>query len=155
MQVNEAVNELLIDEEDFEGLRSSITTHDNFDQVITDAAAAGRYGKYAYLWHVIKLQPAARVTLYRLTAAAGPFGACCCTTGCLMFKQITAVFFSLTALQVGLASKLERHELLEFRRLAAFVYKKNLRWKKAVELAKADKCVAGNLHSFVFHVHCF
>jgi hypothetical protein len=27
------VNELLIDEEDFEGLRSSITTHDNFDQV--------------------------------------------------------------------------------------------------------------------------
>uniref|UniRef100_A0A383W0X8 Clathrin heavy chain n=1 Tax=Tetradesmus obliquus TaxID=3088 RepID=A0A383W0X8_TETOB len=41
--------------------------------------------------------------------------------------------------QVGLASRLERHELLEFRRLAAFVYKKNLRWKKAVELAKADK----------------
>ncbi|KAF6255267.1 clathrin heavy chain [Scenedesmus sp. NREL 46B-D3] len=72
MEVNEAVNELLIDEEDFEGLRSSITTHDNFDQI-------------------------------------------------------------------GLASKLERHELLEFRRLAAFVYKKNLRWKKAVELAKADK----------------
>jgi hypothetical protein len=33
LQVNEAVNELLIDEEDFEGLRSSITTHDNFDQV--------------------------------------------------------------------------------------------------------------------------
>lgn len=72
LEVNEAVNELLIDEEDFEGLRSSITTHDNFDQV-------------------------------------------------------------------GLASRLERHELLEFRRLAAFVYKKNLRWKKAVELAKADK----------------
>lgn len=33
LQVNDAVNELLIDEEDFEGLRSSITTHDNFDQV--------------------------------------------------------------------------------------------------------------------------
>eukprot|EP00775_Hariotina_reticulata_P002627 gene2627-2928_t len=72
LEVNEAVNELLVDEEDFEGLRSSITTYDNFDQV-------------------------------------------------------------------GLASKLEKHELLEFRRLAAFVYKKNLRWRKAVELAKADK----------------
>jgi len=43
--------------------------------------------------------------------------------------------------QVGLASRLEKHELLEFRRLAAFVYKRNLRWRKAVELAKADKCV--------------
>jgi len=41
--------------------------------------------------------------------------------------------------QVGLASRLEKHELLEMRRLAAQVYKKNLRWRKAVELAKADK----------------
>lgn len=41
--------------------------------------------------------------------------------------------------QVGLASRLEKHELLEMRRIAAQVYKKNLRWKKAVELAKADK----------------
>lgn len=72
LEVNEAVNELYIDEEDFEGLRGSIKTYDNFDQI-------------------------------------------------------------------GLATRLEKHELLEFRRLAAFVYKKNLRWKKAVELAKADK----------------
>jgi clathrin heavy chain len=43
------------------------------------------------------------------------------------------------AAQVGLASRLEKHELLEMRRIAAQVYKKNLRWKKAVELAKADK----------------
>lgn len=70
--VNEALNELLIEEEDFDGLRASITAHDNFDQV-------------------------------------------------------------------ALASRLERHELLEFRRLAAFVYKRNLRWRKAVELAKADR----------------
>lgn len=33
LEVNEAVNELLVDEEDFGGLRSSITTYDNFDQV--------------------------------------------------------------------------------------------------------------------------
>lgn len=71
-QVNEALNELLIEEEDYEGLRASLSTYDNFDQV-------------------------------------------------------------------GLASALEGHELLEFRRLAALVYKKNLRWRKAVELAKADK----------------
>lgn len=72
LEVNEAVNDLLIDEEDFEGLKASINTFDNFDQV-------------------------------------------------------------------GLASRLEKHELLEMRRLAAQVYKKNLRWRKAVELAKADK----------------
>jgi clathrin heavy chain len=78
LEVNEAINGLLIEEEDYEGLRASITTHDNFDQI-------------------------------------------------------------------GLASRLEKHELLEFRRLAAFVYKKNLRWRKAVELAKADKWVAGGL----------
>lgn len=72
LEVNEAVNDLLIDEEDFDGLKSSIASFDNFDQV-------------------------------------------------------------------GLASRLEKHELLEMRRIAAQVYKKNLRWKKAVELAKADK----------------
>ncbi len=31
--VNEAVNELLIEEEDFGGLRDSITTYDNYDQM--------------------------------------------------------------------------------------------------------------------------
>jgi clathrin heavy chain len=29
--------------------------------------------------------------------------------------------------QLGLAAKLEKHELLEFRRIAATIYKKNLR----------------------------
>jgi len=71
-EVNEAVNELLIEEEDFEGLRSSIETYDNFDKL-------------------------------------------------------------------ALASRLEKHELLEFRRIAAYVYKKNLKWRKAVTLAKQDK----------------
>jgi clathrin heavy chain len=71
VEVNEAVNDLLLDEEDFAGLRDSISRHDAFDQV-------------------------------------------------------------------ALAARLERHELLEMRRLAALVYKRNLRWRKAVELAKAD-----------------
>mmetsp|Transcript_40808 Transcript_40808/g.97020 ORF Transcript_40808/g.97020 Transcript_40808/m.97020 type:complete len:1701 (-) Transcript_40808:29-5131(-) len=71
-EVNEAMNELLVEEEDYEGLRTSITTYDAFDQL-------------------------------------------------------------------GLAFKLERHELLEFRRIAAYVYQQNLRWRTAMELQKKDK----------------
>lgn len=71
LAVNEAVNGLLIEEEDFAALRDSITTYDNFDQL-------------------------------------------------------------------SLASRLEMHELMEFRRISAFIYKKALRWRKAVALAKQD-----------------
>jgi len=35
--VNEAINELLIEEDDFSGLRESITTYDNYDQVTSQA----------------------------------------------------------------------------------------------------------------------
>uniref|UniRef100_A0A7S0V4E8 Clathrin heavy chain n=1 Tax=Polytomella parva TaxID=51329 RepID=A0A7S0V4E8_9CHLO len=72
LEVNEALNQLLIEEEDFEGLRHSICTFDNFDQL-------------------------------------------------------------------GLAQALEHHDLLEFRRVAALVYKRNGKWRKAVNLAKVDK----------------
>ncbi len=41
--------------------------------------------------------------------------------------------------QLSLAAKLEKHDLMEFRRIAALIYKKNLRWRKAVELAKQDR----------------
>lgn len=70
--VNEAVNDLLVEEEDYEALRISITTYDDFDQL-------------------------------------------------------------------ALAYRLEKHELLEFRRISATVYKQNLRWRTAIELQKADK----------------
>lgn len=70
--VNEAVNELLIEEEDWNALRESTGTYDNFDQL-------------------------------------------------------------------ALAGRLERHDLTEFRRIAALIYKRNLKWRKAVALAKADK----------------
>lgn len=70
--VNEAINQLLVEEEDWNALRDSITTYDNFDQL-------------------------------------------------------------------ELAASLESHALTEFRRIAALIYKKNLKWKKAVALAKADK----------------
>ncbi|KDD77018.1 hypothetical protein H632_c39p3, partial [Helicosporidium sp. ATCC 50920] len=69
--VNEAVNELLVEEEDADALRESITSYDAFDQL-------------------------------------------------------------------ALAQRLEGHALLPLRRLAALVYKRNLKWRKAVALAKAD-----------------
>ena len=47
--------------------------------------------------------------------------------------------------QIGLATRLEAHELTEFRRIAATIYKANLRWRKAVALAKQDN---------LFQVHC-
>lgn len=70
--VNEALNELYLDDENFEDLRRSIEEHDNFDQL-------------------------------------------------------------------ALAQKIEKNELLEFRRIAALLYKQNKRWKTSINLSKADK----------------
>jgi len=70
--VNEAVNEICVDEEDYEGLRESVTEHDNFDQL-------------------------------------------------------------------DLAQKIEKNELLEFRRIAAMLYKRNRRWKQSIQLSQADR----------------
>ncbi|KAJ1851599.1 Clathrin heavy chain, partial [Coemansia sp. RSA 2703] len=70
--VNEAYNDLLIEEEDFVGLRNSIDNHDNFDSI-------------------------------------------------------------------GLAQRLEKHELLEFRRIAAHLYNQAKRWKQSLTLSKKDK----------------
>merc|ERR1712137_192615 len=41
--------------------------------------------------------------------------------------------------QITLAQRLEGHELMEMRRIAALVYKKNKRFKQSMELSKADK----------------
>ncbi|RUS26008.1 clathrin, heavy polypeptide, isoform CRA_b, partial [Jimgerdemannia flammicorona] len=70
--VNTAYNDLLIEEEDFAGLRDSIDHFDNFDSV-------------------------------------------------------------------ALAQRLEKHELLEFRRIAAHLYKRNKRWRQSITLSKQDK----------------
>merc|ERR1739846_186755 len=69
--VNEALNGLLINEEDYNGLKTSIDAFDNFDNI-------------------------------------------------------------------ALAQQLERHELIEFRRIAAYLYKGDNRWKQSVELCKKD-----------------
>jgi len=70
--VNEALNELYVEEEDYESLRNSIDSFDNFDNM-------------------------------------------------------------------NLAQELEKHELLELRRVAAYLYKKNQKWSQSVELSKKDK----------------
>ncbi|KAF5355246.1 hypothetical protein D9758_006001 [Tetrapyrgos nigripes] len=70
--VNDAYNDLLIEEEDYKTLRDSIDSFDNFNNI-------------------------------------------------------------------GLAQRLEKHELLEFRRLAAHLYKKNSRWEESLALSKQDK----------------
>lgn len=69
--VNDAYNDLLIEEEDYETLRASIDAFDNFDAL-------------------------------------------------------------------SLASRLERHELLEFRRLAAHLYRKNGKFDDSISLSKSD-----------------
>ena len=69
--VNEAVNQLCVDEEDVEALRGSIESYDQFDQV-------------------------------------------------------------------ALAQRLEKHELLEFRRVAALLYTRNKRFEAAIALSKKD-----------------
>lgn len=70
--VNEAINELYVDGEQYEELRQSIEEFDNFDQI-------------------------------------------------------------------ALAQKLEKHQLIEMRRIATLVYQKNKRYKQAIELARNDK----------------
>jgi clathrin heavy chain len=70
--VNEALNEMLIAEEDHEGLRASVDDFNNFDQIL-------------------------------------------------------------------LAQRIEKHELLEFRRIAAYLYKRNKRWAQSVQLSKEDR----------------
>jgi len=40
---------------------------------------------------------------------------------------------------IALAQQLEKHALLEFRRLAAHLYKKNTKWDDSITLSKQDK----------------
>ncbi|KAI9006215.1 clathrin D6 coat As full-length triskelion [Gaertneriomyces semiglobifer] len=40
---------------------------------------------------------------------------------------------------IALAQRLEKHELLEFRRIAAHLYRKNRRWRQSITLSKQDK----------------
>ena len=70
--VNNAIHDILIEEEDYKTLRDSVDNYDNYDPV-------------------------------------------------------------------DLASRLEKHELVFFRQIAASVYRKNKRWEKSIALSKQDK----------------
>ena len=70
--VNEALNELYVEDEDYESLRKSIDSFNNFNMI-------------------------------------------------------------------ALASKLSSHELLEFRRISAYVYRCNKKWSQSIELSKGDR----------------
>ncbi|POS85338.1 Clathrin heavy-chain terminal, partial [Erysiphe pulchra] len=70
--VNTAINELLMEEEDYKTLRDSVENYDNYDPV-------------------------------------------------------------------DLAQRLERHDLVFFRQIAASIYRKNKRWEKSIALSKQDK----------------
>lgn len=70
--VNNAINDLLIEEEDYKTLRDSVENYDNYDPV-------------------------------------------------------------------DLASRLEKHDLVFFRQIAASIYRKNKRWEKSIALSKQDK----------------
>lgn len=71
-EVNNALNDLLIEEEDYKTLRDSVNNHDNYDPV-------------------------------------------------------------------ELAQRLEKHDLIFFRQIAADIYRKNKRWEKSIALSKQDK----------------
>jgi clathrin heavy chain len=71
-EVNNALNDLLIEEEDYKTLRDSVNNHDNYDPV-------------------------------------------------------------------DLAQRLEKHDLVFFRQIAADIYRKNKRWEKSIALSKQDK----------------
>ncbi|KAI5123544.1 hypothetical protein M0805_006703 [Coniferiporia weirii] len=81
--VNEAYNDLLIEEEDYKTLRDSIDSFDNFNNL-------------------------------------------------------------------QLAKRLEKHELLEFRRLAAHLYKKNGKWEESISLSKQDKLFKDAMQTAAF-----
>lgn len=70
--VNDAINDLLIEEEDYKTLRDSVENYDNYEAV-------------------------------------------------------------------ALAQRLEKHELVFFRQIAANIYRKNKRWDKSIALSKQDK----------------
>lgn len=70
--INSALNELFIEEEDYDALRESVDQYDHFDPI-------------------------------------------------------------------DIAQRLEKHELLEFRRIAAHLYKRNRRWRQSIALSKQDR----------------
>jgi len=49
--------------------------------------------------------------------------------------------------QIQVAQQLEKHELLEFRRISSYLYKLNKRWDKSLELSKLDNLWADTMET--------
>lgn len=97
--INEALNNLLIEEEDFQG--KFISIFNTFNSEICSC--------------FVKLFILLNIGLRNSIDAYDNFD------------------------NISLAQRLEKHELIEFRRISAYLYKGNNRWKQAVELCKADR----------------
>ena len=123
--VNDAVNELLIEEEDFKVMTSLVC---NGCDVLKFCRSCnfGRIALFKGPFRAVHKSDASFCNMF-LTAETSLQG--------LRDSITTYDNFD----QLSLASQLEKHELMEFRRISAFIYKKALRWRKAVALAKQDK----------------
>lgn len=101
--VNEALNEIYVEEEDYERLRESIDMHDNFDQMGLAQKVFVLFFLFffSFLFH------------FYIRSSMG-------TSSLVMNKQV------------------EKHELLEMRRIAAYIYKKAGRWRQSVALSKKE-----------------
>lgn len=98
--VNEALNGIYVEEEDYDRLRESIDMHDNFDQI----GLAQKVREIDFIFLVVE-----RLNKETMYIRSGD-----------MFVQV------------------EKHELLEMRRIAAYIYKKAGRWKQSIALSKKD-----------------
>lgn len=94
--VNEALNEIYVEEEDYDRLRESIELHDNFDQI----GLAQKVNLVCYI--------------------------------------LLCLFSLIIVSQFDVSLQIEKHELLEMRRVAAYIYKKAGRWKQSIALSKKD-----------------
>lgn len=120
--VNEALNNLYIEDEDYERLRESIDMYDNFDQI----AMAQRV---------------------RFSSFYSRLGKCSCQDSHVFYTVLYTICKCSELLYISqkqykfnipLFPQIEKHELLEMRRVGAYIYKRAGRWKQSVALSKKD-----------------
>jgi clathrin heavy chain len=120
-EVNEAVNDIYIELENTESLRLSVDTYPNFDQVsgaITNTK-----------WNAVVCM---RVPVFFYVVCGGNLHT-------LHFFRVSLPPPALLFFQIALAQKLQKHDLLELRRVSAYIFKTNKRYPESVALSKADK----------------
>lgn len=99
---------------------------------------------YSTLWHIVSCEMQVLKYLGIAPAGCNPVLIVISSSARFSHRDVSLHVrrlgpINVHAVQIGLATRLERHDLMEFRRIAAHIYKSNLRWRKAVALAKQDK----------------